>query len=237
MKVCGGSSRTSWPSAAPGRVHQRGPAVVVAAVHRRSFPEQEPHQVLVAAGGGELQRRVALLVRAVHRNQRQHVGAVTLRPSLGPQAALPPGLFGGSGLQNPPGGLIVPLVTGAEEQQRMSGDPEIHVFISVSSSPKNDGNFSSVRRRRPGFGNHDAQSDEFELQELFLFFFFFFSSNSAAFTSQRMTFRNFRYNLLTTKQLCRRLPAQPRFRYFCGIPEPRSPTTYERHTDFRCFSK
>lgn len=139
----------------------------------------------MAAGGGELQRRVPLLVRAVHRYQRQHVRAVTLRPSFGPQSALPPGLFGGSGLQNPPSGFIVALVAGAEEQQRISGDTEVHVFIGVSSTPNNK-NFSSVSRRRPVFGNHDAQSNKVELQEVFFSFSFF--SDSATIKARLVTF-------------------------------------------------
>lgn len=114
----------------PSSLHQRGPAVVVAAVHRGSLSQQEPDQVLMTAGRRELQGGVPLLVRAVHRYQRQHVrDVVAVRPSLWPQPALPSGLFRGSGLQDAPGGLIVPFVAGPEKEQRISGDTEIHLLI------------------------------------------------------------------------------------------------------------
>lgn len=113
----------------PSSLHQRGPAVVVAAVHRGSLSQQEPDQVLMTAGRRELQGGVPLLVRTVHRYQRQHVRDVALRPGLWPQPALPPGLFRGSGLQDAPGGLIVPFVAGPEKEQRISGDAEIHLLI------------------------------------------------------------------------------------------------------------
>lgn len=218
IKVCDGipAEQGFWPAAAPRSVHQRGPAVVVAAVHRGSLPQQEPDQVLMAAGWCELQRCVPLLVRAVHRYQRQHVRAVTLRPSFWPQSALPPGLFGCSGLQDPPGGFIVPLVAGAEEQQQISGDTEIHVFISVSSQPR------ITTRTFPlsvcaGLCLEIMTHSKIRLS-------FKKSSSSFSQTLQPLNHSgwhswNFRYNLLTTKQLCSKLPAQPRFRYFCGIEE------------------
>ncbi|TNN43988.1 hypothetical protein EYF80_045816 [Liparis tanakae] len=51
----------------------------------------------------------------VHRYQGQHVCGVALGPRFGPQPALPPGFFRGTGLQDPPGGFIVALVAGTEQ--------------------------------------------------------------------------------------------------------------------------
>lgn len=122
----------------PRRLHQRSPAVIVPAVHRGSLPEQKADQVLVAAGRGELQGGVPLLVRAVHRNQRQHDRGAALRQRFWPQPALPPRLLRSPGFEDAASRLIVALVTGTEKQQRIRRDTETHdffFFFGVIPSP------------------------------------------------------------------------------------------------------
>lgn len=104
---------------------------MVPALHRGALPQQEPHQLLVPPRRGELQPRVAGLVRAVHRHggarQGRRFAARIRRRLLGAarRGGRGRGVAAAGQPQEASGGLAVALLAGAEEELDLGGHPAL----------------------------------------------------------------------------------------------------------------
>lgn len=138
---------------------------MVPALHRGALPQQEPHQLLVAARRGELQPRVAGLVRAVHghggaRRGRRFAAGLDRRHLLGAARGGRGGRrVGGAAAARQPqeasGGLAIALLAGAEEELDLGGHPALphgQRCRAPSGSAARD-----RRRRREGSGEEGTR--------------------------------------------------------------------------------
>lgn len=138
---------------------------MVAALHRGALPQQEPHQLLVAPRRGELQPRVAGLVRAVHGHGGSRRGgrfaAGLCRRLLGAaRRGGGGGRVGGAAAAGQPqeasGGLAVALLAGAEEELYLRGHPALP-HGQRCRAPGGSAARDRPRRRREGSGEEGTR--------------------------------------------------------------------------------